>query len=138
MLCLCAASAHACVCVTPAMKWSFKRHDIVVIGRIDEVSESRGSVYHHVKVVQALKGLGKEEELTIRTEMLTSCGFYMPKGDERLIMAHREPDGQVVADPCSNPLSYKDPDSISLARRRAWWWRLGVSSIGWYRLTHRR
>ena len=123
---LAAADVDARICVSVPLKWVFKQHDVVFIGRVHE-STLFGE--RTIEITDGLKNARAGETVTVRLPY--ECCPNFSRGDMPLVFAQRDNDGHLHASVCAQELFYR-PEHAAIARRRAWWWRLGISNGGWY------
>jgi predicted Zn-ribbon and HTH transcriptional regulator len=124
-----ATRLDACVCVTGSLRCAFKAHEAVFVGKVKAVRTSETVALHTIEVVDALKGTRAGEELVVETDAASSCGFQYREGEVALVLAGRTPRGTLEAGYCAH-FGHNNPQGIATAKRRAWWYRLGISSLG--------
>jgi hypothetical protein len=132
---LIAPAAFGCVCVTPPLKYAFKKSTYMFVGRVNKVETGPGiRVTATVDVDETFRGqLGPVVQIQTSSE---GCGVFFEVGKKYFVDARTDETDRVstTASLCSATTEWTagGEEKARLVRSRRWWWRLPFSYPGRY------
>jgi hypothetical protein len=138
LTCLLSPSLLACTCVTPPLKYEYKRAHSIFVGKVLSTNESNGEFVTRFAVIETFKSEPKTgQEVIVHSGLWgDTCGYDFRIGDSYIVQTSRDPERGV---PQTGMCTHTQPrhtargeKAVRLLRSRAWWWRSPLSYPGRY------
>lgn len=128
----------ACSCITPPLKYAYKRAASVFVGQVLSTEETAGELVARFAVIETFKSEPKVgQEVLVHTSLWgETCGITFVVGEQYIVQTSRYDERDVLqTDMCTHtqPLhTARGEKAVRLLRSRAWWWRSPLSYPGRY------
>lgn len=97
-----AANAEACSCMMMSSCEAYARAKIVFTGKIIKAEKAENGLRHQVQVEENFLGMENVTLTDVYTDNASSCMFSMTTGEDYLIYAWRDDEGQLWTGMCSH------------------------------------
>jgi hypothetical protein len=101
------AAAEACTCLSvdsPAACELYKKADVAFVGRVTEMPPNRAGGHVRFQLTQALKGVAGPQVSVLNAESGVGCGYQFAEGQEYVVFAARNANGEIEAGRCSSAI----------------------------------